>query len=361
MSEERLSVEDEAVEDWGSVERFEPGQSNRAVTLLAAVAAMGGFLFGFDTAVINGAVEAIGDHFHAASGALGFAVASALLGCAVGALVAGRLADRYGRSGSCASPRCCSSSAPSGSGLAFGRLGPDPLAGRRRHRRRHRVGDRARLHRRDRAGADPRPARLAAAAGHRRSASSSRCSSTPARHGCGRRVGGRFWLGLRRGGGCSSSASSRRSSTASSRFDHPGVAALPRGQGAARGGARRCCARCWATTDVDGEDRATSSSTLGARDEARPGATCAARRVGLLPIVWVGILLSVFQQFVGINVIFYYSTTLWQAVGFSETDSLHHHRDHLASSTSSPRSSRSRWSTRSGASRCCSSARSAWP
>jgi sugar porter (SP) family MFS transporter len=43
---------------------------------------------------------------------------------------------------------------------------------------------------------------------------------------------------------------------------------------------------------------------------------------GLLPIVWVGILLSVFQQFVGINVIFYYSSTLWQQVGFTEADSL---------------------------------------
>ena len=43
---------------------------------------------------------------------------------------------------------------------------------------------------------------------------------------------------------------------------------------------------------------------------------------GLLPIVWVGIGLSVFQQFVGINVIFYYSTVLWHAVGFSEKDSL---------------------------------------
>jgi SP family sugar:H+ symporter-like MFS transporter len=42
----------------------------------------------------------------------------------------------------------------------------------------------------------------------------------------------------------------------------------------------------------------------------------------LLPIVWVGIGLSVFQQFVGINVIFYYSSVLWQAVGFSEKDSL---------------------------------------
>jgi hypothetical protein len=43
--------------------------------------------------------------------------------------------------------------------------------------------------------------------------------------------------------------------------------------------------------------------------------------LGLLPIVWVGIGLSVFQQFVGINVIFYYSNVLWQAVGFSEADS----------------------------------------
>jgi MFS transporter, SP family, sugar:H+ symporter len=44
--------------------------------------------------------------------------------------------------------------------------------------------------------------------------------------------------------------------------------------------------------------------------------------LGLLPIVWVGILLSVFQQFVGINVIFYYSTTLWRSVGFTESGAL---------------------------------------
>jgi SP family sugar:H+ symporter-like MFS transporter len=43
---------------------------------------------------------------------------------------------------------------------------------------------------------------------------------------------------------------------------------------------------------------------------------------GLLPIVWVGIGLSILQQFVGINVIFYYSTVLWSAVGFSEQSSL---------------------------------------
>ncbi len=42
---------------------------------------------------------------------------------------------------------------------------------------------------------------------------------------------------------------------------------------------------------------------------------------GLKPIVWVGIGLAALQQFVGINVIFYYSNVLWESVGFSESDS----------------------------------------
>ncbi|MBW4429651.1 MAG: MFS transporter, partial [Nostoc desertorum CM1-VF14] len=46
------------------------------------------------------------------------------------------------------------------------------------------------------------------------------------------------------------------------------------------------------------------------------------RNGGLLQIVWIGSGLSILQQFVGINVIFYYSNILWQAIGFSEKDSL---------------------------------------
>jgi SP family sugar:H+ symporter-like MFS transporter len=42
----------------------------------------------------------------------------------------------------------------------------------------------------------------------------------------------------------------------------------------------------------------------------------------LRPIVWVGVGLATFQQLVGINVVFYYGAVLWQAVGFSEADSL---------------------------------------
>jgi SP family sugar:H+ symporter-like MFS transporter len=40
------------------------------------------------------------------------------------------------------------------------------------------------------------------------------------------------------------------------------------------------------------------------------------------PIVWAGIMLAVFQQLVGINIVFYYGATLWRAVGFTEADAL---------------------------------------
>src|SRR3712207_9043630 len=71
--------------------------SGRSAVRIASVAALGGFLFGYDSAVINGAVAAIEDRFEVPSATLGFAVASALLGAAAGALTAGRVADRFGR------------------------------------------------------------------------------------------------------------------------------------------------------------------------------------------------------------------------------------------------------------------------
>ena len=67
------------------------------VVRIASVAALGGFLFGYDSAVINGAVSAVEDKFNADAASLGFAVASALLGAAAGALMSGRIADHIGR------------------------------------------------------------------------------------------------------------------------------------------------------------------------------------------------------------------------------------------------------------------------
>src|SRR5690348_15102834 len=72
------------------------GKLGRSV-FVAAVAALGGFLFGYDSAVINGAVIGIQRHFHVSSGETGTVVAAALLGSAVGAAAAGRLADTFGR------------------------------------------------------------------------------------------------------------------------------------------------------------------------------------------------------------------------------------------------------------------------
>lgn len=67
------------------------------IVLLSLTAAIGGFLFGFDSGVINGTVSALHEAFHSTAVGTGFNVASMLLGCAVGAFFAGTLADRYGR------------------------------------------------------------------------------------------------------------------------------------------------------------------------------------------------------------------------------------------------------------------------
>ena len=67
------------------------------VIFIACVAALGGFLFGYDSGCINGTVAALQKAFNASSIGSGFNVASILLGCAVGVFVSGRLADRLGR------------------------------------------------------------------------------------------------------------------------------------------------------------------------------------------------------------------------------------------------------------------------
>ena len=67
------------------------------IILISLVATLGGFLFGFDSGVINGTVKGLESAFNAQDIGSGFNVASMLLGCAVGAFFAGRLADSYGR------------------------------------------------------------------------------------------------------------------------------------------------------------------------------------------------------------------------------------------------------------------------
>lgn len=73
------------------------GENFVLILMLSIVATLGGFLFGFDSGVINGTVDGLQGAFNSDSAGTGFNVASMLLGCAVGAFFAGRLADLYGR------------------------------------------------------------------------------------------------------------------------------------------------------------------------------------------------------------------------------------------------------------------------
>ena len=67
------------------------------IILITLSAAIGGFLFGFDSSVINGANGALKIHFNATDYQLAWAVSLALIGAAIGAYFAGRLADMFGR------------------------------------------------------------------------------------------------------------------------------------------------------------------------------------------------------------------------------------------------------------------------
>ncbi|QDP00335.1 sugar porter family MFS transporter [Thalassotalea sp. PS06] len=67
------------------------------ILLISCVATIGGFLFGFDSGVINGTVDGLQKAFNSDSVGTGFNVASMLLGCAVGAFFAARMADIFGR------------------------------------------------------------------------------------------------------------------------------------------------------------------------------------------------------------------------------------------------------------------------
>nr|WP_308209912.1 MFS transporter [Actinomadura madurae] len=74
-----------------------PAHSSAIAVLLAGAAALGGFLFGYDSSVINGTVDALKEQFGLGGFAVGFVVSAALLGCAAGAWFAGPLGDRIGR------------------------------------------------------------------------------------------------------------------------------------------------------------------------------------------------------------------------------------------------------------------------
>ena len=287
------------------------------VVLIAVAAALGGFLFGYDTAVVNGTVGALERHFKADPGRLGFAVASALLGSAVGALIAGRVADRWGRIPAMKLTALLFAASSIGSGIAESLLAFSTwrfLGGIA-------VG----------AASVIAPAYIAEVA--------------PAR--IRGRLGSLQQLAIVTGIFLALGVNDLIAHTAGSPdapfwFGIPawrwmfyvevlpavvyGLAAffLPESPRflVKSGRAPQAAAVLTKIGDPDVPDRIREiQQTIGSERPSRL-ADLRAPKLGLLPIVWIGIGLSVFQQFVGINVIFYYSTALWHSVGFTESDSM---------------------------------------
>ena len=284
--------------------------------MLALVAAIGGFLFGYDTAVINGAVAALGNAFHANSVAVGLAVSSALLGSAVGAFFAGQLADRLGRIKVMVAAAILFVISGIGSAFAFGipdfiiwRLMGGVAIGAASVIAPAYIAEVSPAHLRGRLGSLQQLAIVTGIfaallsdyflAVHAGSAEAPLWAGIPAWR----------WMFLTEvppaviyGIGALMIPESPRYLVARGR-DREAASILSRLVGG----------------DVEAKVQEIRQTVLR---ERKPHISDLFSRGSLLPIVWIGIGLSVLQQFVGINVIFYYSSVLWRAVGFSERDSL---------------------------------------
>ena len=291
--------------------------SHARVIGLAVAGAVGGFLFGFDSSVVNGAVNPIAAQFHLSSTVTGLAVASALIGCAIGAILGGRIGDRFGRIPTMVVAAIMFFLSAIGAGLAgdvwlfilwrlVGGLGigiasvvaPAYIAEISPKAMRGRLGSLQ---------------QLAITLG----IFAALLSDTIFANSAGD-AASKFWFGLEAwrwmfiAGVVPAAVYGILSLTLP---ESPRYHVL-KGEDAK---AKEQVKVLWPGTDVASAMRDMKASV---RDDAESAnGSLRGDRFGLKPIVWVGIILSIFQQFVGINVIFYYSTTLWRAVGFAERDS----------------------------------------
>jgi SP family sugar:H+ symporter-like MFS transporter len=288
------------------------------VFLIACVAALGGFLFGFDTAVINGAVGALQTTFNSTSAMTGFAVSSALLGSALGAFIAGPIADRQGRIKTMIVASILFTLSAIGSGIPFGiwdfmfwRALGGIAVGMASVIAPAYIAEVAPAHLRGRLGSLQQMAIVVGIF-------IALLSDYFIALGAGGSAEGQFWFGV--------SAWRWMFWSEIPPAVLYGVAALtipesPRYLVAQ--GRNQQAANVLAKVvggDVDAKVQEIAQTVL---TERKPQfSDLLSRSGGLLPIVWVGMGLSILQQFVGINVIFYYSSILWQAVGFSERNSL---------------------------------------
>ncbi|MGW1030194.1 sugar porter family MFS transporter [Streptomyces sp. NPDC002577] len=295
-----------------------PGNLRR-VTFIAAAAAIGGFLFGYDSAVINGAVTGIQHHFDVSSGETGTIVASALLGSAVGAGLAGRLADRIGRLRVMHLAAGLFAISALGSALPFSvwDLGAWRVVGGVAIGLASLIGP-------------TYIAEVAPAAYRGRLASFQQAAivlgitaSQLVNWAIAQGAEGRSESPL---GPLEAWQWMLMAAVVPAAVYFLLTSRIPESPHYLIASGRPDQARA-ALHDVEGEKADTEARISEIEHSLRTGHKPQLRdlfggRFGLLPIVWAGIGLAVFQQLVGINVIFYYSSMLWQSVGIDQSGSL---------------------------------------
>ncbi|MFD9125606.1 sugar porter family MFS transporter [Kitasatospora sp. NPDC059571] len=289
------------------------------VVFISAAAAMGGFLFGYDSAVINGAVTGIQKHFGVGNGETAFVVAIALLGSAAGAVVAGRLADHLGRVRTMllaatlfALSGVGSMFPPSIQVLAVWRVVGGVA-----------IGIASVIAPTYIAEVSPTAYRGRLASFQQLAIVLGITVSQLANYALNQAAGGESTNHL---GGIQAWQWMLGVETIPALVYGLMALAIPESPRYLIADNREEQARK-VLTEVEGQGVdldarvAEIRSVLNASRKPR-AKDLLGGRFGLLPIVWVGIGASVFQQFVGINVIFYYSSFLWQSVGINESNSL---------------------------------------
>ncbi|WP_041521904.1 sugar porter family MFS transporter [Gilvimarinus agarilyticus] len=290
------------------------------IIFISVIATIGGFLFGYDSGVINGTVKGLQIAFDSESAGTGFSVSSMLLGCAAGALFAGRLADRYGRKALLIVSSILFIISAWGSGVA-GSTGEFVV---------YRILGGLAVG----AASVMAPAYISevALARYRGMLTSVQqiaiisglTASFFSNYFLAESAGGstaEFWLGyetwrwmfwveLIPAGiffiALLAIPESPRFLVASGKTEK----------------ARQVLVRLYGA--VDGTTKLTEISDSMAADHHRPRFSDLIDKTAgkVRPVVWIGLGLAILQQFVGINVVFYYGAVLWEAAGFSESQAL---------------------------------------
>ena len=284
---------------------------------VTVAAAVGGFLFGFDSSVINGAVDAIQGDFGLGEFLTGFTVAIALLGCAAGAWFAGSLSDRWGRKKVMLLGSVLFVISSVGSGFAFSV--PDLMLWRV-------IGGLG-----IGIASVIAPAYIAEISPARMRGSLASLQQLAITIGIfaallsdavlANKAGGavnELWFGLEAWrwmflvgvipaivyGVLAVLIPESPRYLVGKHLDDEAAEVLAN------------------ITGVEHPGERIHEIRLTLRAESRSSfADIRGPKFGLHPLVWVGITMAVLQQFVGINAIFYYSTTLWRSVGFTEDQS----------------------------------------